>query len=192
MTNTFAFDPAMIQQLTTQGLQPATPPDLSDLQIVVWTRTWNVSAGPLRCQIECSIYYTLQTQAFTFVAEATLMLLGRTLTFKKEFPISGDQQKQFDLPFGTKLLIDIHNWTSSPHQLACDLLARFKGGVIPYITVYQGRITASIPGVQEIQELCTLRFDALTVQALQSVAAFPVTVTEVRQPAQYGATYSQV
>jgi hypothetical protein len=191
---TFSFDPATLQQLTTQGListVPTTPPDLTDVQVVIWSKQWNITAGPVRCELECAVNYTPQTQSFVFGSEATLNVIGRRITFKKDFPVNGDTQRTFDLPFNCKLQIDIHNWSYSQQQLVCDLLARFKPGSLPYIAVSQGRIMVPIPSTQEIQELCTLRLDGPTMQVLQNLMTLPVTVNEVHQPgANFG--YTQV
>lgn len=195
MTTNLTFDPTTMQQLTTQGLlqgaQPQVPPDISDVQVVIWSRAWNIVAGPIRCQLECYINYTPQVQSFVFGAEATMIVLGKTVTFKREFPVNGDTEKHFVLPFNSKLQLDIHDWTYSPNQLACDLLIRLRAGMVPFITIYQGRIAVAIPQLQEIQELCMMRLDGPTLQALQTMTTIPVTVNETRQPAQYGTTYSQ-
>ena len=183
MTTAPTFDPATLQSLlSTPGMM--TPPqniDLSEVQVVIWEKRWNIQAGPVRCDLECYINYAPQTQAFTFGSAATLSVVGRKITFKKEFQVTGDVQKMFDLPFNCKLQTDIHNWTHSPNQLVFDLLVRFKASVLPNMAVYQGRVSVPIPSAQEIQELCALRLDSATIQTLQQVTTLPVSVNEVYQ-----------
>jgi hypothetical protein len=133
MSATQTFDAGTIQGLlTTQGLQglmqqmPMQPPDLSDVQVEIWQKRWNIQAGAIRSEQRCYVSYTPQTQVFTFGSTVTLNVIGKTITFKKEFPVNGDTQKTLDLPFNCKLRIDIHSFTYSQQQLAFDLLLRFR------------------------------------------------------------------
>jgi hypothetical protein len=156
---------------------------LLDVDIVAWSKKWQLDIGPLSLRIDTSISQNPATQEFALNLGGAVSTFGRVVPFSKNFAIRKGGSWEFEIISDRERIeIDISNWNYASRTLTFDLV--LKVGInVPDIgwnrlTVHSGHTTVPITPREQLDQL--FKTDFATPALLGLLLSKPPEIHEIR------------
>lgn len=171
----------------TDKLNKSNAIDVSNAKAIIFDKQWDFSTGNfsgnfgnfqstnIQGYVELRVLESLQTQQPEF---SWIVSIAGYVPLQYNVDVGGDTYREFVLPSGSKLLVDIANFRSSRRQAAFDLLIELKLPIatIAPLRIFNDTVHCAVPTTNMVQEqLSTQPNIAQLERALASMRAIAST-----------------
>jgi hypothetical protein len=140
----------------TDKLTKANATDIGNAKAIIFDRRWDFSTGNYQSSniqgyVELRVLESLQAQQCEF---SWIVSISDYVPLQYNVDVGGDTYREFSLPSGSKLLVDIANFRASRRQCAFDLLIELKLpiGLIAPVRIFNDTVHCSMPTTNMVEE----------------------------------------
>ena len=130
--------------------------DVGNAKAIIFDKQWDFSTGSFQATniqgyVELRVLESLQAQQCEF---SWIVSIAGYVPLQYNVDIAGDTYREFGLPSGSKLLVDIANFRASRRQCTFDLLIELKLpiAVIAPLRIFNDTVHAAIPTTNMVEE----------------------------------------
>jgi hypothetical protein len=140
----------------TDKLNKTSAIDVGNAKAIIFDRQWDFSTGNFQNAnfqgyVELRVLESLQAQQFEF---AWIVSIAGYVPLQYNVDVGGDTYREFVLPMGSKLLVDIANFRASRRQCAFDLLIELKLPIaaIAPLRIFNDTVNCAVPTSNMVEE----------------------------------------
>jgi hypothetical protein len=139
----------------TDKLNKANVTDIGNAKAIIFDRRWDFSTGnyqgSIQGSVELRVLESLQAQQCEF---SWIVSISDYVPLQYNVDVGSDTYREFSLPSGSKLLVDIANFRASRRQCAFDLLIELKLpiGLIAPVRIFNDTVHCAMPTTNMVEE----------------------------------------
>jgi hypothetical protein len=130
--------------------------DVGNAKAIIFDKRWDFSAGNfqganIQGYVELRVLESLQAQQCEF---NWIVSIADYVPLQYNVDITSDGYREFVLPSGSKLLVDVANFRTSRRQCSFDLLIELKPpiGVVAPLRIFNDTVHLAVPTTNMVEE----------------------------------------